>query len=110
MATTEPSRLVTKHAVVGRNRSTDIKLAIKVVPGSSRDSIAGWLGDTLKIRVTAPAEGGKANAAVEKILANALGLPKCARIVTGKTSPRKLVEISGLSESEIRHRLSLVAS
>ncbi|HEX2228276.1 MAG TPA: DUF167 domain-containing protein, partial [Candidatus Binatia bacterium] len=72
-------------------------------PGSSRDSIAGWLGDTLKITVTAPAEGGKANAAVEKILANALGVPRCARIVRGKTSPRKVVEISGLSESEIRH-------
>jgi uncharacterized protein YggU (UPF0235/DUF167 family) len=85
-------------------------LLIKVVPGSSRDGIAGWLGGTLKIRVRVPAEGGKANAAVEEIVANALGVPKCARIVAGKTSPRKVVEISGLSEADIRQRLSNVST
>ena len=33
--------------------------------------MAGWLGDTLKVHVTAPAERGKANAAIETILAEA---------------------------------------
>ena len=84
-----------------------IKLAIKVVPGSSRDDIAGWLGDTLKVRVTAAPERGKANAAVEKTLAAALGVPaRCVRIVAGGTSPRKIVEIAGLSEAEVHRRLS----
>jgi uncharacterized protein (TIGR00251 family) len=84
-----------------------IKLLIKVTPGSSRDCIAGWLGETLKIRVRAPAERGKANAAVEEIVAKALRVPKeCARIVAGQTSARKVVEISGLPASEIYHRLS----
>jgi uncharacterized protein len=84
-----------------------IKLRIKVVPGSSRDGIAGWLGDTLKVRVRAPAERGKANTAVEEILAGALGVPtECARIVAGGASARKVVEIAGLSEAEIHHRLS----
>ena len=87
----------------------DIRLRIKVVPASSRDCIAGWLGEALKIRVRAPAERGKANAAVVEIVAKALGLPKeCARIVTGKASARKVIEISGLSESEIHRRLSKV--
>jgi len=89
------------------NGDPTIKLLIKVVPGSSRDCIVGWLGETLKVRVRAPAERGQANAAVEEILAGALGVPKeCARIVAGRTSARKVVEISGLSETEIRHRLS----
>lgn len=80
---------------------------IKVVPGSSRDGIAGWLGETLKIRVRAPAERGKANAAVEEIVAEVLGVPKGrARIVAGRTTARKVVEISGLSEAEIHHRLA----
>jgi uncharacterized protein (TIGR00251 family) len=84
-----------------------IKLAIKVVPGSSRDCLAGWLGETLKVRVAAPAERGKANAAVEALISQALGIPKkCARVVSGKTSPRKVVEITGLSESEISRRLA----
>jgi hypothetical protein len=67
----------------------------------------GWLGDTLKLRVRAPAERGEANAAVEDLLARALGIPaECARIVAGRTSARKLLEISGLSEAEVRERLA----
>jgi uncharacterized protein (TIGR00251 family) len=82
------------------------RLAIKVVPGASRDGVAGWLGDVLKIRVAAPPERGRANAAVERILADALGIQKeSIRIVTGATSARKTVEIAGLSASELRQRL-----
>jgi uncharacterized protein (TIGR00251 family) len=82
-------------------------LLVKVVPASSRNEIAGWLGETLKVRVTAPAERGKANAAVEKTLAEALGTTKeSVRVVRGSTSPRKVVEVAGLSESEVYRRLS----
>jgi uncharacterized protein (TIGR00251 family) len=82
------------------------RLAVKVVPGASREGIAGWLGDTLKVRVTAPAEQGKANAAVEALLAAALGVAKDrVRIASGTASPRKVVEIAGLSEDEVRSRL-----
>lgn len=83
-----------------------MKLSLKVVPGSSRESIAGWLGETLKIRVKAPPEHGKANAAVERLVAEALGLSTClVRIVAGGASPRKIVEITGLDEAEILRRL-----
>jgi uncharacterized protein len=84
-----------------------VRLPIKVVPSSSRDGIAGWLGETLKVRVSAPAERGRANAAAESIVAEALGLPgESARIVAGRTSARKVIEIVGLPESEIERRLS----
>ena len=83
-----------------------MRLQLKVVPGSSRDQIAGWLGDALKVRVRAPAERGKANAAVEKLVAAALDLPvESVTIVTGHTSPHKVAEIDGLSESDVRSRL-----
>ena len=86
-----------------------MKLSIKVVPASSRDGLAGWLGETLKVRVSAPPERGKANAAVEKVVANALGVSKGqALIIKGKTSARKVMEINGLSESEVYHRLASV--
>jgi uncharacterized protein (TIGR00251 family) len=82
-------------------------LRVKVVPGSSRDAIAGWLGEALKVRVRAPAERGKANASVEKIVADALGVPMaCARIVAGRTSARKTLDVSGLSEADVHRRLS----
>jgi uncharacterized protein len=86
---------------------TTIKLPIKVVPASSRNCIAGWLGETLKVRVTAPPERGQANLAVETIIAEALDVSKeCIRVVTGQTSARKIVEIIGLSEDEVYLRLS----
>jgi uncharacterized protein (TIGR00251 family) len=86
---------------------SSIKLQVKAVPGSSRNGVAGWLGDTLKVRVTAPAERGKANAAIEAVVAEALGLSKeCARIVAGSASPHKILEITGLSEAEVYRRLS----
>jgi uncharacterized protein YggU (UPF0235/DUF167 family) len=65
------------------------------------------LGDTLKVRVTAPPERGKANVAVEATIAEALGISiDSARVIRGKSSPRKIVEILGLSESEVYRRLS----
>ncbi len=84
-----------------------MKLPVKVVPGSSRNVIDGWLGEALKLRVTAPAERGRANAAVEKLVADALGVPRRqVRVVTGAASARKIVEIDGLTKSEVRRRLS----
>jgi uncharacterized protein (TIGR00251 family) len=87
--------------------SVSVRLPIKVVAGSSRSGIAGWLGDTLRIRVSAPAERGKANAAVEALLKKTLG-PAVGevKIVSGTSSPRKLVSIAGLSEAEVRRKLS----
>lgn len=82
------------------------KLKIKVVPGASRSHVAGWLGDALKVRVAAPPEKGKANKAVESVVAQVLGLPSDAvRIVSGQTSPHKVLEIDGLTLQEIKQRI-----
>ncbi len=88
-----------------------VRLALKVVPGASSEGIAGWLGETLKVRVRAPAERGRANAAVERTLSAALGVgPDRVRIVAGGASPRKVIEIAGLSEAQVRGRLEEAAS
>lgn len=82
------------------------RLKVKVVPGASRTGIAGWLGDALKVRVAVPPERGRANAAVEGVVASALGLPDAAvRVVAGHTAPRKVIEIDGLPEEEFLRRL-----
>lgn len=81
-------------------------IAVKVVPGASRDKIAGVLGDSLKIATAAPPEKGKANQAVAAILADALGLgPRSVSLVSGPTSPRKEFLVAGLSADAIRERL-----
>lgn len=82
-------------------------LSVKVVAGAARDCVAGWLGETLKVRVRAPAERGRANLAVERTIAEAVRVsPESVRIVQGRTSPRKVVVISGLSVAEVRCRLA----
>jgi hypothetical protein len=86
-----------------------MQLKLKVVPGASRSEISGWLGDTLKLRVAAPPEKGKANKAVEALLCEALGHSAGAvRIVSGHGSPRKTAEIEGLSTEDVRRCLDRI--
>jgi len=81
-------------------------LRVKVVPGSSRTRIDGWLGDALKVRVTAKPEKGRANDAVVTLLAETLGIRRQdISISSGGTSPRKSFIINNLSDSEVRSRL-----
>jgi len=83
-----------------------VRIPIKVVPGASRSGLAGWLGNCLKVRVSAPPEKGKANKAVEKVIAGALGLSsKDVSVVAGLTNPRKTVEIKWIDEAELYRRL-----
>ena len=82
-------------------------LPVKVVPGSSRDKIAGVLGDSLKVTTSAPPEKGKANLAVAALLAAALGVDKrSVELISSPSNPRKEFRISGLSSAQIRQRLS----
>ena len=82
-------------------------LKVKVVPGSSRTRIDGWLGDSLKIRVTAQPEKGRANEAVGAVLAEALEIPKSeVSLFSGSKSARKIFKINELSDEEINARLS----
>jgi hypothetical protein len=50
----------------------------------------------LKVRVAAPAEGGKANRAVIELLRKRLGVSN-VEIVAGATAREKIVRVSGLS-------------
>lgn len=87
------------------------RLKVKAVPGASREGIAGWLGEVLKIRVCAQPEKGRANAAIEALLAEVLGLRAgSVTVVAGKSSPFKLVEIKGLSIVALREKLASTLS
>lgn len=80
------------------------RLAVRVQPGASADRIEGKGSDDagrlfVKIRVRARPEDGAANAAVEAVVAKALGLPKSAvRVVTGAKTRIKGLEIEGSPE------------
>ncbi len=70
-------------------------LRVKVTPKSGRSQVAGWLADgTLKVRLQAAPERGKANAELCRLLARELGVAReNVRIVSGEGSPLKQVRI-----------------
>jgi len=79
------------------------RLSLKVVPGSSRDEIVGWLSDSLKVKVKASPEKGRANEAVVVLLAERLGIDASSiAVVSGHSSPAKVVEVDGMDDEAIR--------
>ena len=83
------------------------RLSLKVVPGSSRDEIVGWLGDSLKVKVKAPPEKGRANEAVIALLAERLGIDASSiAMVSGRGSPAKVVDVEGMDAAAIRQAFS----
>lgn len=86
-------------------------LAVRVVPGASREGLAGWHGASLRVRVTAPPEGGRANEAVRALLARELGVPPSQVVlVRGGASRDKLFRVATLSGEAVRARLGAAAA
>lgn len=86
-----------------------MRLAVKVTPKASRNAVLGWQEGRLKLAVTAVPEDGKANAAVRKLLATTLRLPKSAVVLLrGDTHAEKLFDITGLDDGEILRRLPAI--
>lgn len=76
-----------------------MKIKVKVIPRSSKNQIIGYEEDTLRIKLTAPAIEGKANEALVSFLSEVYDRPKKnIRIVSGKKSRNKIIEIEGIFE------------
>ncbi len=80
---------------MGGDGGKEFRLELKVSPKASRNAIVGWRGPVLKVSVTAVPDKGKANAAVIRLLAKALGLPRSAlRIERGESQREKRLVIA----------------
>jgi uncharacterized protein (TIGR00251 family) len=73
---------------------------IKVIPRSPRTEFAGEMADgTVKVRVAAPPEKGKANDALCAFLAVHYGVTReRVRVISGHTAALKLVRIDGVPQ------------
>jgi uncharacterized protein (TIGR00251 family) len=77
-------------------------LSVRVVPKASRSEIVGLEGDTLRVRVAAPPERGKANKELIKLLAGAFGVRNNqVEIVSGQKARRKRVRVEGVDSRTV---------
>lgn len=101
-------------ADVFRLREDGVELFVRLTPKASKDAIAGveTAADGrshLAARVRAVPEKGEANAALEKLLAKALGVPgKSVSVVAGGTSRLKTVRIAG-DPAELARSIAAIA-
>jgi len=83
-----------------------VRITVRVTPRSGRDVIEAGAGGVLSVKVTAPPDDGKANAAVCKVVAHALGVPKTAvAVVRGHTARTKTLEVAGVTDADVERLL-----
>lgn len=81
-------------------------IKVKVQPRASKNRIAGVLGDSLKVTLTAPPVDGEANAACIDFFATWLKIPKNAvEIISGHTGRTKLLKILGVTSTELKEKI-----
>ena len=81
--------------------SEGIRFAVRLTPRGGHDALEGWQTDSagrefLKARVRAPADEGKANAALVELLAKWLDVPRTSiAIMRGKKARLKIIGVQG---------------
>jgi len=85
-----------------------VKVEVLVQPRAARNEIVGPHGESLKIRLKAPPVEGKANQALVSFLAKLFGVSKQqVKVLSGLTSRRKSIYISGVKAEEARKILGV---
>jgi uncharacterized protein len=86
--------------------SAGVTFAVKVHPRAKKNAITGVVGDTLKLSITAPPLEGRANAACIEFLSDLLHVPRSSiTIVSGQTSRRKVIRVTGISMEMLKTTL-----
>ena len=76
--------------------SRPFSFRVKVIPKSSRNEVVGRLADgTIKVKIAAVPEKGKANAELCGFLAAEFRVPHSrVEVIAGRTSPVKVVRVT----------------
>ena len=86
----------------------EILLDLRVSPGAKRTSIEGPYGEgAVKLKVAAPPVNGKANAEVERFLAELLRVPTSdVAVIRGASSRDKRILVRGIEEAKAQKTLA----
>jgi uncharacterized protein (TIGR00251 family) len=83
-------------------------LVVHIQPRASRNEVVGPHGEALKLKIAAPPVEGAANEELVRFVALLLHLPQSAvRLISGRGSRRKVLEIEGLQVPEAAEKLGL---
>ena len=83
-------------------------VSVRVVPRSSKEGVAGFEGGVVRIRLNAPPVEGKANDALLRFIAKAVGVPRNRiTLVTGERGRSKIVRVSGVTREALLAALGL---
>ncbi len=75
-----------------------MKIRLKVTPNAQKNKIIGWIDDSLKIKIAAQPQKGKANKELIKFLAKEWGISRSnILILKGKKSRTKLIQINDIN-------------
>ena len=81
-------------------------LPVRVQPRAKRSEVVGERDGAVVIRIAAPPVDGKANAALCRFVAEAVGVPRRAvTVVRGESARDKVLRIDGLAEADVRRAL-----
>jgi len=87
----------------------DIKVKVKIVPGSSKNKIIGAYNNALKISIAAPPVEGKANKKCIAYLAKYFDVAKSKiEIISGQTGKNKLIKIYDISQEEFLDKIEKI--
>lgn len=83
-------------------------MVVKVQAGARTEGLVGRdAGGAVRLRVRAPARDGKANEAVEALLAARLGIVKSAiRLMHGAAARQKVFEVQGIEKEALEARIT----
>jgi uncharacterized protein len=97
---------VSKDFVAPKDGGALVRL--RVSPGAKSTELQGRYGETaLKLKVSAPPVDGRANAEVERFLADLVGTaPSSVRVVRGHSARDKTVFVGGIGAERVREVLS----
>lgn len=84
-----------------------VQVELRVQPRAAKQRVLGLYGSQLRISISAPPVSGKANLAVEAMLARLLGVPRSqVEVVGGHKSRSKRVTVAGVDHETARRLLA----